>query len=58
MMRSRVQVAIAGHHPFLFRTPAITLSSAISTNWRTAAITSAEVLVRCPRRRLGKRISL
>ena len=33
-------------------------SLAISTNWRTAAITSAEVLVRCPRRRLGRRISV
>ena len=29
-------------------------SLAISTSWRTAVITSAEVLVRCPRRRLGR----
>jgi hypothetical protein len=38
--------------------PAMRSSLAISTSWRTAAITSAEVLVRWPRRRLGKRISL
>ena len=31
-------------------------SLAISTSWRTAAMTSVEVLVRCPRRRLGRRI--
>src|SRR5690349_5414816 len=29
--------------------PAMRSSLAISTSWRTAAITSAEVLVRCPR---------
>src|SRR6516164_4257940 len=38
--------------------PAMRSSLAISTNWRTAAITSAEALVRCPRRRLGRRISV
>src|SRR4029453_5990036 len=38
--------------------PAMRSSLAISTSWRTAAITSAEVLVRCPRRRLGMRISV
>src|SRR6516162_8534655 len=38
--------------------PAMRSSLAISTSWRTAAITSAEVLVRCPRRRLGRRISV
>src|SRR5262245_28683701 len=32
--------------------PAMRSSLAISASWRTAAITSAEVLVRCPRRRL------
>jgi transposase InsO family protein len=38
--------------------PAITSSLAINTSCRTAAITSAEVLLRWPRRRRGKRISL
>src|SRR5215510_9513790 len=38
--------------------PAMRSSLAISTSWRTAAITLAEVLVRCPRRRLGRRISV
>ena len=38
--------------------PAIRSSLAMSTSWRTAAMMSAEVLLRCPRRRFGKRISL
>jgi len=40
------------------RSPAIRSSLAISTSSRTAAMMSAGVLLRCPRRRLGKRSSL
>jgi hypothetical protein len=45
----------ARRRPLRFRMPAIRLSLAMSTNWRTAAITSADVLLRWPRRRLGSR---
>src|SRR4030081_3165963 len=40
------------------RMPAIRSSLAMSTSWRTAVITSADVLFRWPRQRLGRRISL
>ena len=55
---SGVRLPLPVTNPFLFRMPAMTSSLAISTSCRTAAITSAEVLLRCPRLRLGKRISL
>src|SRR5262249_23978002 len=38
--------------------PAMRSSLAIRTSWLTAAITSAEGLVRCPRPRVGRRISV
>ena len=44
--------------PLRLRRPAIRSSLAINANSRTAAMTSAGVLLRCPRRCLGKRISL
>jgi putative transposase len=57
--RSRVQrLPWPVTNPFRFRMPAMTSSLAISASCRTAAITSAEVLLRWPRRRLGRRISL
>ena len=44
--------------PLRLRRPAIRSSPAINANSRTAAMTSAGALLGCPRRRLGKRISL
>src|ERR1700730_9280005 len=38
--------------------PAIRSSLAMTTSWRTAASMSAEMLLRCPRRRLGRRSSV
>jgi putative transposase len=43
--------------PLRLRRPAIRSSLAINANTRTAATTSAGVLLRCPRLRLGNRIS-
>ena len=57
--RSRVQrLPWPVTRPLRLRMPAIRSSLAISTSWRTAAMISADVLLRCPRRRLGNRISL
>ena len=44
--------------PLRLRRPAIRSSLAINANSRTASMTSAGVLLRCPRLRLGNRISL
>ena len=47
VMRSRVQrLPWPVRRPFRLRVPAMRSSPAISTSWRTAAITSAEVLLR------------
>jgi hypothetical protein len=57
--RSRVQrLPWPVWRPLRLRRAAIKSSLAINANSRTAAITSADVLLRCPRRRLGNRISL
>jgi len=57
--RSRVQrLPWPVLRPLRLRTPAIRSSLAISANWATATMMSADVLLRCPRRRLGNRISL
>jgi N-ethylmaleimide reductase len=39
-------------------TPDVTFPYAARTSWRTAASMSAEMLLRCPRRRLGRRSSV
>ncbi|MEK4031633.1 IS3 family transposase [Methylocystis sp. IM3] len=57
--RSRVQrLPWPVLRPLRLRRPAIRSSLAISASSRTAAMMSAGVLLRCPRRRLGKRSSL
>ena len=57
--RSRVQrLPWPVLRPLRLRRPAIRSSLAINANSRTAAMTSAGVLLRCPRLRLGNRISL
>src|SRR6266571_3980481 len=53
--RSRVQrLPWPVTRPFRLRMPAIRSSLAMRTSWRTAASMSAEMLLRCPRRRLGR----
>jgi len=57
--RSRVQrLPWPVLRPLRLRRPAIRSSLAINANSRTASMTSAGVLLRCPRLRLGNRISL
>ena len=57
--RSRVQrLPWPVLRPLRLRRPAIRASLAINASWLTAAMMSADVLLRCPRRRLGNRISL
>ena len=57
--RSRVQrLPWPVLRPLRLRRPAIRSSPAINANSRTAPMTSAGVLLRCPRLRLGSRISL
>lgn len=57
--RSRVQrLPLPVFRPLRLRRPAIKSSLAISTSSRTAATMSVDVLLRCPRRRFGRRISL
>ena len=57
--RSRVQrLPLPVLRPLRLRRPAIRSSLAINANSRTASMMSAGVLLRCPRRRFGKRISL
>ena len=57
--RSRVQrLPLPVFRPLRLRRPAIKSSLAISTSSRTAATMLVDVLLRCPRRRFARRISL